>query len=196
MPLDTFAKTAFVRADGAVQYIDGKIQCTDTGAVGKSFRITPDGKTVYFLDAKGTLNACVVRKSDTRAVATNVMNYDLSADGSIVYYVNTDNELHVFVGGKDTRAAENVYAPGDGLCVTDGGYLYFLENYTYGNGTLCYMKGAGKVRVLSDINDVHDIAADTQDNIYYRGNYGTISGTYDLYYGRQKKYTILFKDMG
>ena len=196
VPLDTFTKSAFVRADGMVQYSDQKMNCLDTGASGSILRLTPDLKSLYYLQSDGTLGVCTLRKADKKDLAFNVMNFDLSADGKTVYYVNSDNILHAYSGSRDTVLAENVYAPGSGLCVTDGCYLYFLQNYSYGNGTLCYLKGTGKPRVLTEIDNVHDIAADTDDNIYYRSNYGTISGTYDLYYGKQKKYNLIFKDMG
>ena len=196
VPLDTFAKSTFIRADGTAQYIDAKTNCLDTGARGKLFRLTPDGKTLYYLNENGSLGVCVVRKADKKELASGIMNFDLSPNGRILYYVNTDNDLHIRSGSKDRVAEENVYAPGEGMCVTDSGYLYFLKDYTYGSGTLCYLKDGGKVRVQADINDVHDICADTGDYIYYRGHYTTITGTYDLYYGKQKKYTMLFKDMG
>ena len=196
VPVESFAKTAFRRADGTVQYADAKLNCLDTGVSGTMLRLSNDGKYLYYLGEDGVLGVCTLRKADKKELALNVINFDLSADGEIMYYVNTDNELHTRKGSKDALACENVYAPGTGLCVTDGGYLYFLKDYSYASGTLCYMKGDGRVRVATELDDVHDIAADTGDCIYYRGHYSTLSGTYDLYYGRQKKYTLIFKELG
>ena len=197
-PLTTFAKTVFTDASGHVQRIDGKLVCTDTGAVGKYFRITPDGKVLYYLDNNEHLYSCTVRKNDRKEVAARVLSFELSCDGEVLYYVNSDNELHCIKGGKNIRAAENVYSSkgGGGLTVTDGGYLYYLKDYTLGSGTLCYIKGVGSEHVLSDYNDVHDIAADVGEYIYFRSHYNSITGTYQLYYGKTKKYTQLFDRMG
>ena len=75
-------------------------------------------------------------------------------------------------------------------------YLYFLQKYNFGSGTLCYVKGDGTPKVLEDVSNVYDIAYDQDNCIYYRANYGTISGTYDLFYGKAKKYTKVFEHMG
>ena len=195
-PVDAFSKFVFTDNRGTAMYLDNKYNCTDTGADGTFFRLTPDLKKIYYLNENGELNACDLRKTDRTTIASNVLNFDLSADGSVLYYVNADDELHCRTGSKDKLAAEDVYTKGTGLCVTDNGYLYFLQNYAYGSGTLCYLKGNGGLHVLDEIKDVHDVAADSGEYIYYRANYGTISGTYDLYYGRGKKYTKLFDTMG
>ena len=196
-PLESFAKSFFRDSSGSVQYINGKLVCTNTGASGTMCRITPDGKTLYYLDDDSSLNACTVRKLDKRTVAPHVMAFELSADGEVLYYVTAENKLYCVKGGKSKLAAENVYtSKGKGLAVTDAGYLYFLQNYEYGSGTLCYLKGDGNVHVLDSINNVYDIAADVGENIYYRSDFGAISGTYDLYYGHGKKYVKLFEKMG
>ena len=194
-PVEKFAKTVFINAANEIQYLDGKMNCVDTDIVGTMFRLSPDSKTVYYLDENGMLCSCAVRKPVRREIANHVMNFDLSADGKTLYYLTTNNELYCHSGSKDTLAAENVYAKGSGLCVTEGGYLYFLKDFTYGNGTLCYIKGNGKAKVLEDINNVHDLAADTGNAIYYRANFSSLSGAYDLYYGEGKKYTCLLKEL-
>ena len=196
-PLESFAKTCFRDASGTAQYLDGKFVCTNTGALGSTFRIMPDGKTLYYLNPDGELYACVLRKLNKTKLADHVMAFELSADGEVLYYVNADNKLHCVKGSKDSEAANNVYtSSGSGLAVTDAGYLYFLQNYEYGNGTLCYLKGNGKVHVLESIKNVHDIAADVGEYIYYRSDFSAITGTYNLYYGKGRKYTKLFEKMG
>ncbi len=196
-PYESFSKTVFCNAASSAQYLDGKNVSSDLGASGVSFRVSPDGKTVYYLDKDEYLYACTVRKVNKKEVAAHVMTFDLSADGEYLYYVNSDNQLHAVKGNKDTILAENVYTSNTvGLAVTDGGYVYFLQDYSYGSGTLCYVKGDGAIHVLSEINNVHDLAADVGEYIYYRSDFGAISGTYDLYYGKGKKYTKLFEKMG
>lgn len=196
-PYPTFSKTVFCNAAGSAQYIDGKNVTSDLGADGSSFRISPDGKTIYYLDKDEYLYSCTVRKVSKKEIAAHVMTFELSADGEYLYYVNSDNELHCVKGNKDTLCAENVYTSKTvSLAVTDSGYLYFLQDYAYGSGTLCYLKGDGGVHVLNEYNNVHDLAADVGDYIYYRSDFGAITGTYDLFYGKGKKYTKLFEKMG
>ena len=196
-PLETFAKTCFRDASSTAQYLDGKYICKNTGALGNAFRVSPDGKTMYYLDTEGDLYSCVLRKLDKKKIAEHVMTFELSADGSVVYYVNADNKLYCVKGSKVTPAAENVYTSGgSGLVVTDAGYLYFLQNYAYGNGTLCYLKGDGKARSIDSIKNVHDLAADVGEYIYYRSDYSAITGTYNLFYGRGKKYTKILEKLG
>lgn len=194
-PVEKFAKTVFTDSAKELYYLDGKMNCTDTGVSGTMFRLSPDGKTVYFTDENGMLCSCDVRKASRKELASHVMNFDLSADGKTVYYLTSDNELYCRSGSKNTLAAENVYAKGSGLCVTEGGYLYFLKDYAYGNGTLCYIKGSGKAKILEDIRNVHDLAADRGNAIYYRANFSSLSGAYDLYYGEGKKYTCILKEL-
>lgn len=194
-PVEKFAKTVFIDSANGIRYLDGKMNCVDTDISGTMFRLSPDSKTVYYLDENGMLCSCAVRKPARKEIAVHVMNFDLSADGKTLYYLTSNNELYCHSGSKDTLAAENVYAKGSGLCVTEGGYLYFLKDYAYGNGTLCYIKGNGKAKVLEDINNVHDLAADTGNAIYYRANFSSLSGAYDLYYGEGKKFTCLLKEL-
>lgn len=196
-PYESFSKTVFCNASGAAQYLDNKNVSSDLGANGTSFRVSPDGKTVYYLDKDEYLYSCTVRKVSKKEIAPHVMTFELSADGEYVYYINSDNELHAVKGNKDTTCADNVYTSKTvGLAVTDGGFVYFLQDYAYGSGTLCYIKGDGAFHVLSEINNVHDLAADVGEYIYYRSDFGAISGSYDLYYGKGKKYTKLFEKMG
>lgn len=196
-PYETFSKTVFSNAASTAQYLDGKNVSADLGATGSLFRISPDGKTLYYLDKDEYLYSCTVRKINKKEIASHVMTFELSADGEYLYYINSDNQLHSVKGNKDTLHAENVYTSKTvGLAVTDGGYVYFLQDYAYGSGTLCYLKGDGAVHVLNEINNVHDLAADVGEYIYYRSDFGAISGTYDLYYGKGKKYTKLFEKLG
>ena len=196
-PYATFAKTVFMNASGVAQYMDGKCVSIDLGASGTTFRVSPDGKTIYYLDKDEYLYSCAVRKIDKKDIASHVMAFELSADGEYLYYVNSDNELHCVKGNKNTLLAENVYTSKTvALAATDSGHLYFLQDYAYGSGTLCYVKGDGAVHVLNEINNVHDLASDVGEYIYYRSDFGAITGTYDLYYGKGKKYTKLFEKMG
>lgn len=194
-PVAQFAKTVFTDASNTVRYLDGKLNCVDTGVSGTMFRLSPDGKTVYFMDENSMLCSCDVRKANRKELASHVMNFDISADGKTVYYLTSDNELYCRSGSKNVLAAENVYAKGSGLCVTEGGYLYFLKDYAYGNGTLCYIKGSGKAKVLEEIHNVHDLAADRGNAIYYRANFSSLSGAYDLYYGEGKKFACILKEL-
>ncbi len=194
-PFESFTRQVFIDAVGTAQYLDSKHNCVNIGASGTFFRITPDGKTLYYVDDAKKLYSCIVRKLSKKDIASDVMNFDISADGKILYYITSDNKLHCFTG-KDTVLAEGVYTVGNGLTVTDGGYLYFLVNYNYGKGTLCYVKGDGTPKVLEKIGSVHDIAYDQDDCIYYRDSYNMITGTYNLYYGKTKKYTKVFEHMG
>ena len=196
-PYETFSKTVFRNAAGAAQQIDGKYLTVDLGASGTMFRVSPDGKTVYYLDENESLNSCVMRKIVKKEIAQHVMTFELSPDGEYLYYVDSDNKLHCVKGSKDTPVADDVYTSKTvGLAVTESGHVYFLQDYAYGSGTLCYLKGDGAIHVCSDINNVHDLAADTGEYIYFRSDFGQITGTYDLYYGKGKKYTRLFEKMG
>ncbi len=196
-PFESFAKAVYINAQGTAQHLDNKCVPVDLAATGSTFRVSPDGKTLYYLDKDEYLYSCTIRKIDKKQIAEHVMTFELSADGEYVYYVNSDNELRCVKGNKNTPVANNVYTSKTvGLVVTDSGYLYFLQDYAYGSGTLCYVKDGGGVHILNDINNVHDLAADVGEYIYYRSDFGAITGTYDLFYGKGKKYTKLFEKMG
>lgn len=193
-PLASFAKSFFSDAYGTAQYIDDKYVCVNTGAVGVTFRVNSDGKTLYYLDKDEYLYSCSVRKLQKAEIDSHVMTFELSADGDYLYYINSDNELHCVKGGKNTLLAEKVNAPKDrAMAVTDDGYVYFLQNYSLGSGTLCYLKKDGKPTVVDSINNVYRIVADTDGSVYYYSDYSAISGTFDVYYGKSKKYTQLLE---
>lgn len=194
-PVDDFTRFVFTDNEKTAKMIDKKYICNDLAVTAEFFRLTPDKNHLYFVDKNEYLLVTDLKKIETSDIASHVINFDISADGKMLYYVNSDKELHCYDGG-DKVLSDNVHAGENGFAITQGGYIYYLKNYAYGSGTLCYIKNAGSEHIVEGAENVHDIIVDSDDNIYYRADYGTISGAYDLYYGKGTKFQKLFSSVG
>ena len=195
-PTESFSGFVFYDNEKTAKYIDKKYVCNDLVVKADFFRVNADMSKLYFVDRNEYLFVTDLKKIETSDIASHVLNFDISVDGEMLYYVNSDKELHCYKGSSDKVISENADPGTRGLAVTEGGYLYYLKDYAYGSGTLCYLKNGGSEHVVKGTENVHDIIIDKGDNIYYRSDYGTISGTYDLYYGKAGKYELLFQNMG
>lgn len=87
------------------------------GIISSSLRpieLSPDGRTVYYLDdfdeeqtpVKKNLYARTLGK-DAVLLAENVSSFTLSEDGSTLCYTTTDDTLYLLRGGERTKLAEN-----------------------------------------------------------------------------------------
>ena len=195
-PSESFANFTFYDNENTAKYIDKKYVCNDLSAKAEFFAVSGEIDKLYYVDKNEYLFMTDLKKMKTSDIASHVINFDISADGELLYYVNSDKELHCYTGSADKILSENVYAGKNGMSVTEGGYLYYLKDYTYESGTLCYLKNDGSEHIVEGAENVHDIIVDKDDSIYYRSDYGTISGVFDLYYGKGNKYSLIFDDIG
>ncbi len=196
VPDESFAVFAFCDNSGTASFIDKKFVCNSLSAKSDKFMIDTDYSRIYYVDSNEYLYVTDLKKYGTSSVASHVIGFDITYDGKTVYYIDSDNELHSFSGSSDEIIDNNVYHGENGFCVTEGGYFYYLKDYNYDSGTLYFLKNGGSSHKVEEAANVHDIIADKGDSIYFRADYGTISGDYTLYYGSANKYRSVYSNAG
>ncbi len=194
VPDDSFSLFAFCDNSGMASFIDKKFVCNSLSVKSDLFRIADDYSRLYYIDANEYLYVAELKKYSVTSLASHVIGFDITYDGKTVYYVDSDKELHEFSGNSDKTLDTNVHAGENAFCVTESGYFYYLKDYNYDSGTLYYLRNGGSPHKVEDAANVHDITPDREDSIYYRADYGTITGDYTLYYGSGNKYTSVYSN--
>jgi len=142
-------RNCFVALDDSVSYLDSKWEMTKAAKDAENAHVSADGKTLVYLKDNGKLYKVTSNKlNDPVELAEDVWYFEITSDGSAVYYVNDDDELIFQKGTKEgKRVADDV----EGLLITHDDYCLFgsdEEIYSTNNG-------GKKVKLSDDIYDLY-----------------------------------------
>ena len=192
-PVETFAGTAFTDAAGALYALDQSFTATEVCKNVSNARISSGIDTLYFIDGSDFLYSCPMEDLSSKTkLSSHIKKFEISPDGGRCFYIDGDKALYCFDGKEAVQLGSDI----SDLWVTRNGTVYFLENFTFGSGRLCYSKNGVEKVAVSGADNVSSVIPDYSDKVYYCSDYSTVSGTFDLWYGSGNTFTKLFDDLG
>ncbi|MCL2507944.1 MAG: hypothetical protein FWF05_02075 [Oscillospiraceae bacterium] len=196
LPVKTsFAETFYLDAASDLYMINAETLSPALAAQNVSAAKTADsGKTLYYIDGNDSLYRCKAANiSGGTKLAGHVRRFAASDDGKRVYYLNSDGELRCLQGGEDFVVSEKIYDTGRDLWVV-GSTVYFLEDYSNGSGILYYSADGKAKKAVSGADNVYDVRVDMSGGVYYMSDYSEVSGSYDLFYGKEDVFSQVVTD--
>lgn len=192
-PVDSFGRTPFTDASDTLYYMDINFAATEVCAGVESARVSSKGNMLFYIDSSEFLYSCPVESlSSKNKLASHVSKFEISPDGAKCFYIDGDKSLYCLSGDKTSLVGSDV----NELWVTSKGTVYFLENFTFGSGTLFCSKNGIDKKEVNGADNVSSVIPDYSDKVYYCSDYSSVSGTFDLWYGGEDTFTKLFDDLG
>ncbi|MCL2634191.1 MAG: hypothetical protein FWD34_06745 [Oscillospiraceae bacterium] len=134
-----------------------------------SITMTEDGKWIFYRSYNSSNSTYNLRRvsatkadADSITVARRVESFVVSKNGSTVYFVNDEQELMTkkATNEDDTgkKVADDVNNPGS-LSMTTSGTVFFITDYSRGEGTLQMVKGTTRTKIRDDVTDVYVLSS-------------------------------------
>ncbi|MCR5485209.1 MAG: zinc ribbon domain-containing protein [Clostridiales bacterium] len=197
-PVDSFSTKFFTDSSSALYIMNSSFSPTLVSSEVKDVMTNKKGDKLFYLDGNEYLyKSSIKRLGKAEKLSDHAVRFTITPDGEKIYYINGDSELHCIMNDTDNLIAKKVYnsASSNNLRMSSDGTLYFLTDYSYGSGILSYCKNGKESIEIKDATDVHDVITDMSENIYYRSDYSAVTGTFDLYYGKNSKFKLIYEDI-
>ncbi len=192
-PLKTFANTAFTDGADTLYYLDQSLAATEVCKSAANVRISSSGRLLYYIDGSEFLYSCPSDDLTLKLkISSQVNTFEISPDGSRCCYINDDHALYSFDGEESTQLGSDI----NNLWMASNGTVYFLEDFALESGRLYFSKKSGEKAAVSGADDVSSVILDHSDKVYYRSDSGTLSNSFDLWYGSEDVFTQVFDDFG
>lgn len=178
------AGCVYLNDDGELMYLPSlkedaeAVEITDKADYSASVQFSQDGKTVYFMDADGTLyqaDTAGLKKDGEKPdrIARNVSDYQVLDGGRVLYaegndsdeYMTYNYKVSLYEDGQSSRLAKRC---GDWAVSGDGKTLYYEEQDEDGGNTLykTALSRDGKEEKLLDGYDILYTAYDSETLVY------------------------------
>lgn len=192
-PVDTFAGVPFNDASETLVYIDSSFNSIEVSGGVSNARVSSKGDLLFYIDDNDFLYSYTVKSpSDKKKLASHVGKFEISPDGARCFYMDGDDALYCCTDENTALIGSDV----SDIRISLDGTVYFLENFTYGSGKLYYSKSGTEKTAVSGADNVSSVIMDCSDKLYYRSDHSTVSGTFDLWYGSENSFVMLFDDFG
>ena len=178
------AGCVYLNDDGELMYLPSlkenaeAVEITDKADYSANVQFSQDGKTVYFMDADGTLyqaDTAGLKKDGEKPdrIARNVISYQVLDGGRVLYAEGNDSDeyttynykVSLYEDGQSSRLAKRC---GDWAVSGDGKTLYYEEQDEDGGNALykTALSRDGKEEKLLDGYDVLYTAYDSETLVY------------------------------
>lgn len=157
--MDTFAGTAMQTSDYEIVYLNNNYEVSKIASDVMQYAVAVDGKTLAYISDGSLYVAKIGPDAAENAIEIDSMEdvteIDISADGSLLYYINSEDELYCLKGkdfSKSKKIADDVYNAGycfDG----DNSNFFFLVDFIKDSGTLYVSKNGGERKRVAGSTD-------------------------------------------
>ena len=149
-PNDVLTDRYYRDSEGNIFYLDSKLETEKiAGDTGFSSMLSSNSKIMVCIRNDNLYRYDLSKGAESEKIESDVLDFDISRDGSTIYYINDDDELYMLKGKNEpVKIASDVGS----IKVSHDDIPFFLTDISSktNTGTLYAYTGKEKVKIASD----------------------------------------------